>query len=409
MKKAIIYVGNFFYPDGNAAGKRVYGNVKVIEECGYVPIIFCFKKNQTNYIERSIIDGVVTHTIPYSDGIKRLNNRKTYNAFKSIYHEYSAQYEISAVIMYTTMGTFDLNRMIISYCRRKKTKTIYDFCDYFDVIQKDNLFKYFIKSRDLKILKQSVLEQCDGIIAISSFLRDFVKRKCPKVIIPPLSVARCKKKKIIEHSDSITISYASYVSDKNRPVAEWKDRIDLMIDIFHELRINYHHEDFLLKFIGFTETDLIDMLPPDLKEEYRKKITELGKRIVFLGQCENRAAQNEIRNSDYTILLRDSKISTNAGFPTKISESLSLGVPVISNLTSDIGDYVINNINGIIVPGPESIEETIKIIDGIIKEGNKKSQKLRDETINQSPFFYMNYVERMGLFLDKIRGKRNDF
>ncbi|MGF0019633.1 glycosyltransferase [Sporofaciens sp. SGI.106] len=405
MKKAILYVGNFFYPDGNAAGKRVYGNVKVIEKCGYVPIIFCFKKNQTTYLEKSIVDGVVTYTIPYSDGIKRLNNRKPYNAFKSVYQEYSAQYEISAVIMYTTMGTFDLNRMIISYCRRQKTKTVYDFCDYFDVIQKDNLFKYYIKSRDLKVLKQSVLEQCDGIIAISSFLRDFVYRECPKIIIPPLSVTRCEKKEIIRHPDSITISYASYVSDKNRPVAEWKDRIDLMVDIFHEIKIKYHHEDFLLKFIGFTEADLIDMLPFELKEEYRKKINELGEQIVFLGQCENKTAQNEIQNSDYTILLRDSKTSTNAGFPTKISESLSLGVPVITNLTSDIGYYVINNVNGIVVPGPASIEETIEIVDRTIKEGNKKSQKLRDETINQSPFFYMDYVERMGSFLDEIRGK----
>ena len=405
MRKAILYVGNFFYPDGNAAGKRVYGNVKLIEKCGYVPIIFCFKKNQATYLEKSIVDGVVTYTIPYSDGIKRLNNRKPYNAFKSIYQEYCSQYEICAVIMYTTMGTFDLNRMIISYCRKQKAKAVYDYCDYFDVIQKDNPFKYYIKSRDLKVLKQSVLEQCDGIIAISSFLRDFVHRECPKIIIPPLSVTRCENKEIIRNSDIITISYASYVSDKNRPVAEWKDRIDLMVDIFHEIKINYHHEDFLLKFIGFTEADLIDMLPFELKEEYRKKINELGDKIVFLGQCENKTAQNEIQNSDYTILLRDSKTSTNAGFPTKISESLSLGVPVITNLTSDIGDYVINNVNGIVVPGPASMEETIRIIDRTIKEGNKKSQKLRDETINQSPFFYMDYIERMGSFLDEIRGK----
>ena len=404
MRKAILYVGNFFYPDGNAAGKRVYGNVKVIEKCGYVPIIFCFKKDQTTYLVKSIVDGVVTYTIPYSDGIKRLNNRKPYDAFKSVYQEYSSQYEICAVIMYTTMGTFDLNRMMISYCRKQKTKTVYDFCDYFDVIQKDNPFKYYIKARDIKVLNQSVLEQCDGIIAISSFLRDFVHRGCPKIIIPPLSVTQCEKEEIIRNADIITISYASYVSDKNRPVAEWKDRIDSMIDIFHQLRINYHHEDFLLKFIGFTKADLIDMLPFDLKEEYRKKINELGEQIVFLGQCENKTAQNEIQNSDYTILLRDSKTSTNAGFPTKVSESLSLGVPVITNLTSDIGDYVINNVNGIVVPGPTSMEETIRIIDGAINEGNKKSLKLKENTINQSPFFYMNYVERMSSFLDKLIG-----
>lgn len=37
-KKKIVYVGNFDFPFGSAAGKRVYGNGKLLRAIGYEPI-----------------------------------------------------------------------------------------------------------------------------------------------------------------------------------------------------------------------------------------------------------------------------------------------------------------------------------------------------------------------------------
>lgn len=408
MKKAILYVGNFFYPDGNAAGKRVYGNIKLIKECGYIPLILCFDKEQGEYFSRVEIDGASVYTIPYSDGVSRLDNRKPFRAFKLIIQEYSKKYFISAVIMYTTMGTFDFNRKIINYCKRENIKTVYDFCDYFDVIQKNNIFKYYIKLRDLRVLKNDVLAKCDGIIAISSFLEKFVNRKCVKIILPPLAVTKCEEIGQPGEKGFVTIAYASYISDKNRPIIEWKDRIDLFIDIFYDIKVQNGNDRFLLKFVGFTKIDFINMLPIELKQIYEKKIGELGKNIVFIGQCSNADAQIQIRNSDYTILLRDSKTSTNAGFPTKISESISLGVPVITNITSDIDFYIKDGKNGIIVPGPLSIEETKSIINSVVCQGEAKAYELKSNTIQDSPFYYSNYVGNFGRFLNKLEEINSD-
>ena len=37
-----------------------------------------------------------------------------------------------------------------------------------------------------------------------------------------------------------------------------------------------------------------------------------------------------------------------AGFPTKIAESLALGTPVIINITSNLGDYIHDGVEGLI-------------------------------------------------------------
>lgn len=75
--------------------------------------------------------------------------------------------------------------------------------------------------------------------------------------------------------------------------------------------------------------------------------------IRFLGRQNRDAIFKSYAKSDYSILLRDeNKIFAKAGFPTKISESMILGVPPITNLTSNLSDYLSNE-NSIIVKGHE--------------------------------------------------------
>lgn len=53
--------------------------------------------------------------------------------------------------------------------------------------------------------------------------------------------------------------------------------------------------------------------------------------------------------ADFSILLRPDERFTRAGFSTKFVESLSLGVPVMANLTGDIGTYLTDGQEGIVL------------------------------------------------------------
>ena len=62
-----------------------------------------------------------------------------------------------------------------------------------------------------------------------------------------------------------------------------------------------------------------------------------GIRFDFWAARPHAELPNLIAEADFTVLMRPNKRYTNAGFPTKLVESLASGVPVIANLTSDIG------------------------------------------------------------------------
>ena len=63
------------------------------------------------------------------------------------------------------------------------------------------------------------------------------------------------------------------------------------------------------------------------------------------------------------VLLREPNRKSMAGFPTKFAESMIAGVPVITNATSDLPEYVISGETGFLVDGYdyESILSTLRI------------------------------------------------
>lgn len=407
MEKSIIYMGNFLYPDGNAAGKRVSGNIKIIQKLGYKPIIFCFRKNKDNsFLKSQEINGVAVYTIPYSNGIRRLNFFKVFKEFKKLFFLIKEKNVISYTIMYSNMATFDLNKLVIKLCKKNDVKVIYDFCDYFDKIQKNNIFKYCVKKRDLWLLNNCVLKKCDGYICISNYLSKMINKDKPYVIIPPLSIEL--KRPVFNENEYITISYATVISDKNRDISEWKDRIDIIIDLFYNL-YKKNIVNWKLNFIGFTRDELLLMFPKKLSHSYNEKIDVINKNIKFWGFVNNNVAQSIISKSDFTILIRDSKICTNAGFPTKVSESITNCVPVLVNATSDILKYITDSVDGFILADPSNFDDILFKLEEILVNVSKDSiNNMKEKLKDNNSFYFDNYLSAFYNFIKKIEGDLND-
>jgi glycosyltransferase involved in cell wall biosynthesis len=75
---------------------------------------------------------------------------------------------------------------------------------------------------------------------------------------------------------------------------------------------------------------------------------------------------------DFTVLQRPSmRRFAQAGFPSKVAESLLMGIPVISNATSDLSEHLTDRINGIILNG-----DTVDALrDGIFRAAAWKSSE----------------------------------
>jgi glycosyltransferase involved in cell wall biosynthesis len=395
MEKTVLYVGNFFFPDGNAAGKRVHGNIKAMQEAGYNTACLCFRKNGIKddaYLCSDKIDGTEVYTVPYCQGLDRMNNRKPMQAFRRVFSKVSRNAQIVAVVMYGTLGSTTFNLSVCKFAKKNGIRVLYDYVDLFDTQAKSNYLRYLIKKWDLKVMENRVLPACDGYITISSYLKNAVPKPSCAVIVPPLVVSVADKP--AEAADhTITVAYASVITDKGRPVQEWKDRIDAMISAFYDLYTVHGVENFKLRFIGFTKKELLEMLEDHLRDAYEKKIKAVETKIEFLGPMSNVQTQKLIYDSDFTILLRDSKTSTNAGFPTKVSESVALGVPVITNVTSDIGSYIDDGENGFLVPPPDNHEALVNSLLRVFTLSKELRDQMKMRTLAGCRFHYTRFVQ----------------
>lgn len=399
MRDTVLYVGNFFYPTGNAAGKRVYGNLKAISDSGYKTACLCFRRDDGKEgIVETVHDNTMLFTIPYTQGTARLSNNYPIRVFHDVMRKLGTQ-KVRMVIMYNSLGTTGFNLSVISICHKYGIKVAYDIVDYFDEPDRNNLLRYFMKKFELNRLVKRVIPGCDCWVTISSFLKNMMPDAKKTIIVPPLATEiRYEMRK---PGTPITFSYATFIVDKNRPISEWKDRLDTVIDVFYLLTKEHPELSYRVKFIGFDEARLLEMFPENLRDEYSLKLKFIRGNIIYLQQMPNELVQSELIESDFLILLRDSKNCNNAGFPTKVSEAISLGVPVITNVTSDIDQYLEDGINSVIVDTPGKVQSISESVSNVLTYEETMLNKLRKNAYSSRPFYYKDYAEKFKKFIEE--------
>ena len=73
--------------------------------------------------------------------------------------------------------------------------------------------------------------------------------------------------------------------------------------------------------------------------------------MSFLGRVPREAVLAELRRAHFSVLVRPSAGYAQAGFPSKVPESLAAGCPVLLNLTSDLRRYLVDGREGILLDG----------------------------------------------------------
>ena len=146
---------------------------------------------------------------------------------------------------------------------------------------------------------------------------------------------------------------------------ENKDLLPTIIQVFSSLGEIASKHNAQLNIIG-------------VNEKWAKKHNVVlfdSEHIKFYGKQNKDFIYEMYANSDYSILLRDeNKTFAKAGFPTKISESMILGVTPITNLTSNLSDYL-NSSNAIIVNGHGSSDLSKALIASIEDFDNNARRK----------------------------------
>jgi glycosyltransferase involved in cell wall biosynthesis len=103
-------------------------------------------------------------------------------------------------------------------------------------------------------------------------------------------------------------------------------------------------------------------------------------------------------------LLRPDARYAHAGFPTKVVESFAVGTPVLANLTSDLGRYLVDGRNGLVCDA-DSADAVVGTLVRALRLSPGQLGALRTEARRtaERSFDYRAHVGSVAAFLESLR------
>lgn len=340
MNEIIAYIGLFEFPYGQAASKRVLGNIKLLNSLGFEVLVG--HGGNEKYSELTI-DGHKTKCYGLDEifhkksGLSKLYNHVFISGNSTIKWLNGLQEKPTYLICYG--GYYTYSNKIINYCKKNNIKIIFDLVEWY---QPDQMLggRYGFFYNSFLLAFKYIYPKADGIIAISSALKEnFNKNRC--VIIPPLDASVSGNKFIdSEVSDCLSLVYAGNIGNK--------DYLGNIIKVVEKLSLDHN---LYFSIYGPTEREV----------KLRCGIDEIPIAVGIFGKVDQEKINDYIRKSDFTIFVRPNSHCNKYGFPSKFVESLALGVPVATNITSDLNFYLKDGYNGFIISGisEQHIEDCI--------------------------------------------------
>lgn len=333
----ILYLGGFELPNKNAAALRVMSNAKLLREMGFQVSFIGVSKDIDNAPKD--VDGFDSNPIPYPDNARQWVRLVLTFISKDDIKSYSPDY----VVLYNFPAIASLK--ILHYCHKSGIKVIQDLTEWEQT--EGYSPRDVLKRFDTQLRMRYCIKKMDGVIAISQYLYNFYKDFTKTILMPPtvdLLDEKWKRERTLEANSPITLVYAG------NPGAKSKDRLDYIVEAVSQF------PNMQLNVVGITREQY---------EEGYGSIDASIKNVHFLGKLPHKDAVEAVCDADFQMLIRDNTLKNTAGFPTKFVESFSCGTPVIATLTSNVGDYLKDGVNGFVVDDNNTIDIVLNKISNM--------------------------------------------
>ena len=391
------YCGAFRFPKYDAAAARVLNNAHILQELGHTVKFISWggKYDEKDLCADGIyrVDGMeycITNEIDAKGGLFNKMMQVFTRGKKTLELLNEATCKPDVIIMYN--ADFFWTRTMINYCKKNDIKLINDITEWYDSNEL-HIYERPFNILNMKFLQKKVRNK----IVISSFLKDFYQDS-NNILLPPLCNQKDEKwnktieNELIKPFNGITLIYAGTPAKK--------DLVHVAINVVN--RLANEHYDIRFLILGITKEMYLNRYSSQLDS------SELHNNIIFLGRVSQELVPAYYKKADFMILLRESTRKNNAGFPTKVAESISAGVPVITNESSDLPLYIESGKNGFLLKDIS----TLAIYDFF----KNKLLCLQREDINtmkrcvqdsKKVFDFHTYKDAMSSFLSKLDDKNN--
>ena len=390
MRDIILYIGSIFLPDKSAGAQRALSLSKSFRDIGYKTVILGMSSEQNKNV--SILEtkfeckGFECFCVPQPQNLSQwFHHSISIKEFSTVV-DYYGQERIFAIVA-MEYEAIPLWRLAI-YCKKRGIHLIADAEEWYEKSNLSfpmNIAKNFDTNLRMKFVYPKKIK---NMICISRFFENHYRNIVKNIVYVPGTIDKSEEKwKQLEEykpNDVFTIGYAGHPGLKFE-----KERLDLLIRTVVEL--NQEGHKCYLRIAGLDKGFIEERLPNVLMDNS----------IEFLGKIPHIDCLNMIATSDFSAIIREDKRVTKAGFPTKFSECLGCGTPILATNSSNIFEYVKDGENGIYC---ESYN--IKALKKAILKAMNLSY---DELINMhrliknnNPLEYYKFTTDISDFFEKI-------
>lgn len=337
----IIFGDNFSFPEGTAGTNRIITYAKGFVDNNVNTYVICFKNYYTeNHF--GTIDRIKYFNPLFQARRNKLflvrnfhKAKKYFNTIKIIRNLKDSE-AISAVITDTqSFTTFIFSFLLSRYVR---TKLIYEKSEHPLRLYQKNILTKLVGY----IVFKSEAFLSDGTLCISKFLITFYKdhgvSEKKLLLVPSTVIPQRFEKKYERIIKSPYLGYFGGLTFK-------RDNIDILINAFAS--ISGKHPEIQLVLGGFCS------------ENEKKKIKELidelkiSSRTIILEYLPREEVVKYIVQSRVLVMVRGKDMESDASFPSKLTEYLATGIPIITVNVGEISEYLTDGLNSFIVPAAD--------------------------------------------------------
>ena len=326
----IVICGLLKFPAGDAGSLRQYQLAVMLRELGHDVLIAGLGSANNHRIEQ--YRDVLFTSLRYGDS-KFHNKAMSHLLYWTNLKRVLRNYQPDAIIMDDLDPWKTLK--IKQYCKRNSIRLLHDSVEWYspEQFKHGKLSRMYLRK---ELLNRVMIDKNCRVIAISRYLEEHFRQKgCRCVRIP------------------IVITEADLSVEKNLPVDKVvftyagqpgkKDYLHVMLEAMALLPDNLR-ERVVFNIVGCSKEQ---MMAAGINSEV---FTKLEKQLIIHGRVGHDEVLRILKGTHFTLLMRSPiQRYAQAGFPTKVVESLSRSTPVICNLTSDLGMYLTDDVDALIV------------------------------------------------------------
>lgn len=388
----LAFVGPFKFPDHSATTRRILGIGLSLNQIGYQVLIGSgqFKSMSNIYQDANPLQFITysLNELPPNEA-SRLNKLiRSFTMGRNTLHWLTLLSPPPSVV-FMFGGYLPYSRLILPWCKQNGIPLVIDVVEWFQPSHLPGGWGGPFHL-NIEIALRYYYVWAGNIIAISSYLDDFYKGKgCHTLRVPPTLDVLGTPARLSSLGKPLTLTYAGFPGKK-----------DLLVNVIEAvLRLDPNGKRIRLIIAGPNPDSILHLHP--LR---KRNLSKLPDCIEAYGLIPHDRVLELIMHSDYVPLLRPPLRYAQAGFPTKVPESLAMGTPVICNLTSDLGNYIHDGCEGIISRdySAEACAEALECALTLTPENRVEMRKAARAQAERS-FDYRVYAEPLAAFMNEVR------